>query len=558
MSGRETAADNAGNSVDGQHHVPGSLFNVTPQAAELGDRTGSSFVIAVTPFLKVRRKSSNGTVKIAKLSGAPIPVVEPEPQKTNKSGTSSADIDSASQRSVDRRSAVAVSINSQSQPRKIGDRHESRDSAAQPSRSGEGSGSDQTSSASDSEESDASYSSHPSASEVHEEAPIVISQLPDDVKDDDFLPNVTLKGSSSGQASVIHDIEPRAEDRGTEVSSLKQQSVKTVDAVLVNNSETHSAQSPAKSVHNESDTSESSDSESNSSSSSQSSSHPKLRPIDTDSISESESSHESEASIHEGRRPNRALPVTEPIPPPVDLPHEKLSWTKFKMSKETKAIDESLNDLLTELDHTGVVRPFDTTEKVKLEVDILRDRIDGIKEAVAIRGYRSADDVLNEAHRSLSQISHQIERDNEAQESVRSEINFLHAAVDEYRRTRDMEQSLEMLKKKLDESERIFSYAHNKQHRMRVLLEETSLERLIYVIRSARERNDQLKTRLWEPYCIGAGCMRNLARQEECACFAKLRQFKGGHQEETEIDWKERLVEAQERQWKERMRNNFS
>jgi hypothetical protein len=374
----------------------------------------------------------------------------------------------------------------------------------------------------------------------------VVSKLPDD---DDFLPNITLNGSSSVEGSVIKNIEPQPADPAVELHSVKQLSVKTVDAILINNSESDSEQAASKSTNSKSNTS------------SQSSRDPNLRPADTEKIFQPESSIQGRKREDERSKLTEVSLITEAAHYPIDIPREKLSWTKFKMSDDTKALDESLNDLLSGLEQTGVVRPLDTTQQVKLEADILRDRIDSIRESAALRGCRSANDVLDGAHRSLSQILRQIDKEQEAKETVRSEINYLHAAVDEYRRTHDMEQSLELLRKRLDESEHIFNYANNKQRRMRLLLEETSIERLIHEIRSTRERNDRLKTRLWEPYCIGAGCMRSLAKQEECACFEKLKQFRGNYEndrEMTDIDWRERLIEAQERQFKNSMHTNFS
>lgn len=539
MSERGLAVDDPRYPVDGQHHIPGSLFNVTPRAAELGGRTGSSFKIGVTPFLKVRRKSPNVSLGMPKLGEAGIPVLDSKDDKTAGKDSHARNIDASSQKSGDSRDASLQNIQQND------DRNEPEASSARLSHSSKESSKDHSSADSSSEDNQVSSSPSPSASLNDEEAPIVVSKLPDD---DDFLPNIKLNRRSSGETSVIQNIEPQSAGIAVELHSVKQLSVRTVDAILINNSESDSEQALSKSTNSKSNAS------------SQSSRHPDLRRSETEKNSKSESSIQANKREDEQRKPLAIASITEAAYYPIDIPGEKLSWTKFKMSDDTKALDESLSDLLSGLEQTGVVRPFDTTQQVKLEADILRDRIDSIKESAALRGCRSANDVLDGAHRSLSQILQQIDKEDEAKETVRSEINYLHAAVDEYRRTHDMEQSLELLRKRLDESEQIFNYAHNKQRRMRLLLEETSIERLIYEIRSTRERNDRLKTRLWEPYCIGAGCMRSLAKQEECACFEKLKQFKGNTNgiKETDIDWRERLIEAQERQFKNSMHNHFS
>ena len=223
----------------------------------------------------------------------------------------------------------------------------------------------------------------------------------------------------------------------------------------------------------------------------------------------------------------------------------KLNWDALKMTDSTRVLDSTLARMTLDDPLEG-----DDKGRARLELSILQDRMDRLRDTV-----RSPEQAFSTAQRTIEKISKSLEAEKMSAALMREEIQRLHATIDDLRKAKDNETSIDIVRAKLDESERLLDFADHWKQRQLLLASRPfsdpgeSLRQLITDLQTTGQKTVfKPSLPIMVSYCVAEirGEPASPSRSTQAGQDPNL----FGRKSPKDADWKARLRTSQDEQWK--------
>jgi hypothetical protein len=227
----------------------------------------------------------------------------------------------------------------------------------------------------------------------------------------------------------------------------------------------------------------------------------------------------------------------------------KLKWDALKMPETTRGLDSVVSGMKLDEPLLG-----EDIGRARLELSIIQDRLQILRDTVS-----SPESELHStyatAQRTIDRISQSLGLERMSSDLIREEIQRLHAIVDGLRRADD----LEMVRARLAETERLLDFADH-WHKRKLLMScrptadpGEPLRQLISEIQASTGKKPVFQPHV---HTVVSYCVAEIPG--ECICPSNCTQagrdpWLSPKNTQTEKDWKMRLRNAQDEQWKRMM-----